>query len=303
MESWNYYKNCFSCVTCKESKGLLYARRCSPTTNAQCACMPGRYCFMEFKNGCKDCALYTKCRQGLGVSRQGTATLNVKCEKCPEGTFSDSVSHTEVCKPHSFCDERHIISKGNATSDTVCKPAASTKPSATLTTKPETTVVPVTTAVKTTFHEHTESSTAATLLGSTNESPNWTKSEVPLNTGPENQLAVISGAVAGIFLLLIVIVLMVLCKRVSKKATLQDCPKVDANGNCKTNSDNTNLCYLQNQRLSALSSQNNSVFSRTEMPAKISALATATLSDICSRHYLFFSLTLRCPSLCLFCPT
>uniref|UniRef100_A0A8C6SV93 Tumor necrosis factor receptor superfamily, member 1B n=1 Tax=Neogobius melanostomus TaxID=47308 RepID=A0A8C6SV93_9GOBI len=138
MEKWNYSPNCLSCPRCKEAKGLQYAVPCSSTTRAKCDCMPGRYCYMRNNQGCQECVSYKTCKQGFGVSVPGTLNSDARCLKCPEGTFSDTVSFTDTCKPHTTCDERDIISKGNATSDTVCNSVASTKPA--LNTKPETVI-------------------------------------------------------------------------------------------------------------------------------------------------------------------
>ncbi|XP_072308432.1 tumor necrosis factor receptor superfamily member 1B [Eucyclogobius newberryi] len=248
MERWNFIGNCFTCIKCKEMKGLQYAQNCSSTTSSKCVCLPGRYCLFEENRNCRECPRYKKCREGFGVSMPGTAASDVKCRRCPEGTFSDSVSHTQACKPHSFCDERHIISKGNATSDTLCKAAASTPAKAVPVTEPETTVMSVTTAAELStrtpksFPQHNRNNTTpGGLLSPINELPNRT----PPDTGADKQLAAVIGVVAGIFLLLIVIILLILCKRVSKKATLEHCPKVDANGNCETDDVSpTNVCYL-----------------------------------------------------------
>ncbi|XP_020787907.2 tumor necrosis factor receptor superfamily member 1B [Boleophthalmus pectinirostris] len=243
LENWNFAINCLSCIKCKASKGLQEERSCSPTKRTKCRCMPDRYCVMSSNGQCQDCTAYKKCKKGFGVFVKGTDTSNVICKKCPEGTFSDIVSSTEACKNHSICDERHIISKGNATSDTVCKPAASNPY-----TKPETTTLPVTKRVKATTMKSQpftkQISNYTHLLSSTAELPKVRKEEEPLDPGPDKQLATLFGSVAGVILLLIVVGLLLLCKRVFKKATV-DFPKVDANGNCDTDSNNTNLCELR----------------------------------------------------------
>lgn len=51
----------------------------------------------------------------------GTASSNVRCKQCPEGTFSDRDSSTDPCRPHQRCRGR-VIKVGNATADTVCQP-------------------------------------------------------------------------------------------------------------------------------------------------------------------------------------
>lgn len=82
----------------------------------------------------------------LGVT--GTADSDVKCERCPDGTFSDSVSSMDRCRPHTkwvkdshiciqlfwelrsltslylclfSCHGRVVVKKGDATSDTECE--------------------------------------------------------------------------------------------------------------------------------------------------------------------------------------
>lgn len=81
----------------------------------------------------------------------GTADRDVRCTRCPSGTFSDTLSSTtrclshaewvkpeshvrprlfearsldlSLCFPHS-CNGRVVAKKGNATSDNVCEPRA-----------------------------------------------------------------------------------------------------------------------------------------------------------------------------------
>uniref|UniRef100_A0A3B4AGV7 TNFR-Cys domain-containing protein n=1 Tax=Periophthalmus magnuspinnatus TaxID=409849 RepID=A0A3B4AGV7_9GOBI len=204
-ENWNFASNCISCVKCKDVKGLQYAQNCSSTKRAKCECKSGRYCAVGNANGqCQECAAYRKCKKGFV-----TNTSNVTCKKCPEGTFSDTIS-TEACKPHSICGESHIISKGNATSDTVCKVAASTQPTVMLKTKPESTVMP---GIQVTEHKtipkQISNSPGPSNFSSSTERFSRTISEVPLDTGPDKQLAAGFGSVAGIFLILIVVVLVV----------------------------------------------------------------------------------------------
>ncbi|KAJ0068890.1 hypothetical protein NL108_014017, partial [Boleophthalmus pectinirostris] len=193
LENWNFAINCLSCIKCKASKGLQEERSCSPTKRTKCRCMPDRYCVMSSNGQCQDCTAYKKCKKGFGVFVKGTDTSNVICKKCPEGTFSDIVSSTEACKNHSICDERHIISKGNATSDTVCKPAASNPY-----TKPETTTLPVTKRVKATTMKSQpftkQISNYTHLLSSTAELPKVRKEEEPLDPGPDKQLGMVTRA-------------------------------------------------------------------------------------------------------------
>lgn len=83
----------------------------------------------------------------------GLADSDVKCEQCPDGTFSNTVSYTDPCRPHtkwlkdsriyiqlfwelrsltslslflclSSCHGRVVVRRGDATADTVCQPEA-----------------------------------------------------------------------------------------------------------------------------------------------------------------------------------
>lgn len=252
IETWNFSNNCFSCDKCTEAKGLQYIQRCSPTTRTICGCMPGRYCYISNKRKCQECHTHQTCKKGFGVSVPGTNTTDVSCQNCPEGTFSDTVSPTDICKPHTPCDERDIVKKGNATSDTVCSSVARTQTEATFYVKPEPTVISsAVTQLReaTTFKSmlHPRPTTNSTIPGiqliSKTEKLNPTKTQMPA-TEPDKELAAIIGGVAGIILLIVVIVLLVLCKLTSQKPALEDDTKVDANGNCESDSDNTNLYCL-----------------------------------------------------------
>lgn len=243
MESWNYARNCFSCIKCKESKGLQFTQKCTSTTNSICACMPGRFCLMAIKGlSCQECTRYKNCKVGYGVLVKGTANSDVTCKPCPEGTFSDTVSYTDVCKPHTDCDERDVIRKGNAFSDTECKPAAQQHISKI---SPGSTVISTAGPLRPT---NTTPSVSLSVL--TTEMIKPTKSPVP-STGPDKHLgmfdvAVISSATSVGLLFIFIVLLLVFCKR--KKA---DRPKVDANGNCESDN-NTNLFNEDTQRLSLM---------------------------------------------------
>ncbi|XP_037108613.1 tumor necrosis factor receptor superfamily member 1B isoform X2 [Syngnathus acus] len=122
MESWNYAPNCFPCAKCKAHKGLQVASACSPSAMSKCACRPGMYCIMNSDEHCTACHQHTSCKAGYEVFMPGTADSNVKCKRCRNGTFSDTSSTTEPCRPHTNCYGRPVLREGTSTSDTVCKP-------------------------------------------------------------------------------------------------------------------------------------------------------------------------------------
>nr|XP_061814062.1 tumor necrosis factor receptor superfamily member 1B-like [Nerophis lumbriciformis] len=127
MESWNYAPNCFPCAKCKPNKGLQFAQACSPIAMSKCSCQPGMYCIMESdEQHCTACLQHKSCKAGFGVSVPGTAHSNVKCKQCLNGTFSNTSSATEPCRPHTNCHERPVLREGTSTMDTLCKGATMT---------------------------------------------------------------------------------------------------------------------------------------------------------------------------------
>ncbi|XP_031423525.1 tumor necrosis factor receptor superfamily member 1B isoform X2 [Clupea harengus] len=128
-QGYSYNSNCRRCTKCPNDKGLEFGQICSKTEDAKCVCQPGKYCRFEF-NECKECRTYKSCPKGQGVITAGTATSNVRCGPCPQGTFSDQLSSTQECKAHSKCRSEDIKQNGSSNSDTVCKtPVPSDPPS------------------------------------------------------------------------------------------------------------------------------------------------------------------------------
>ncbi|XP_068568367.1 tumor necrosis factor receptor superfamily member 1B [Cebidichthys violaceus] len=268
LDSWNYAKYCFACPKCKETKGLQEAQSCSSTARSRCVCQPGRFCIMEFDDPyCTACEPYRKCRLGYGVSVPGTVDSDVRCEQCPRGTFSNTVSFTDRCLPHTDCHGRVVVRNGNATSDTVCEPQAvisNTLPQ-TSTQGPPTELVFTTTSSATSTAASTAASTAsATSYSNSPRGPTDTTLSVspsfseavfnsstkppPPDTVPGSTLAAVIAGVIGFFLFVIVVILLFLCKPVWKKDEEGFNPKVDANGNCESG-DKINQGYFRETQL------------------------------------------------------
>ncbi|XP_026205790.1 tumor necrosis factor receptor superfamily member 1B isoform X2 [Anabas testudineus] len=248
MEGWNYAQNCFSCTKCKSSKGLQYAQNCSATTRSRCTCRPGWYCTMDYQNPyCTSCEKYKICKVGFGVSIPGTNNSNVKCERCPDGTFSDTASFTDRCRRHTDCGSRAVVRKGNTTSDTVCEPVTSSTQGKELHTKFALTFA---SRMTTTLH----STSALELTGSTQSATNSvfnysTKSPTP-DTGSDFQTAAVISGVTAVLLLFFAVILLFLCTRTCKKDADKFHPKVDANGNCES-VDKINLGYVRETQLTS----------------------------------------------------
>uniref|UniRef100_A0A674EJE5 Tumor necrosis factor receptor superfamily, member 1B n=1 Tax=Salmo trutta TaxID=8032 RepID=A0A674EJE5_SALTR len=122
--TFNYFAKCFRCPKCSADKGLKYVQKCSSTTKTQCACQTGMYCVLNQHPDCKECAHFTYCKPGHGVSVEGTAESDVECASCPDGTFSDQYSYTQICQHHTDClsQGRDVLTYGTATTDAVCGP-------------------------------------------------------------------------------------------------------------------------------------------------------------------------------------
>ncbi|XP_068450835.1 tumor necrosis factor receptor superfamily member 1B [Clinocottus analis] len=246
MDNWNYAPNCFSCNRCKPTKGLQDAQSCSSTARSTCMCQPGMYCIMGFDDPfCTECRKYKQCRLGSGVSVPGTGKTDVKCEQCASGTFSDTVSSTDPCLPHTNCHKRVVVRIGNATSDTICEPEAfiSALWPQTSTQGPHTELVFTTTSTVMSTVSVTSDPMAPRKPTDTtlSISPSFLEAVFnsstkppPPNTVPDRTLVAVIAGVIGLFLFFIVIILLFICKAGRKKGTARFNPKVDANGNCES---------------------------------------------------------------------
>ncbi|KAL4646232.1 tumor necrosis factor receptor superfamily member 6B [Arapaima gigas] len=112
-EFWNYVEFCRYCsVFCSENQ--FEKVPCSAKHNRVCECKDGYYLNSDF------CSPHRVCPSGEGVSHPGTAYTNVKCEPCPEGSFSSKPSSTEGCRKHSQCMNGEKIIPGTKKQDTFC---------------------------------------------------------------------------------------------------------------------------------------------------------------------------------------
>ncbi|XP_051957973.1 tumor necrosis factor receptor superfamily member 1B isoform X2 [Xyrauchen texanus] len=118
-DNMNHFGNCFSCKKCNDDKGLKYVTKCSADTKSVCECKLGMFCYRYHFDECEACRKYKSCKPGEGVIKNGTSKSNVKCERCSEGTFSNS-TNTETCKPHTRCVGSAVLRPGNSTTDTKC---------------------------------------------------------------------------------------------------------------------------------------------------------------------------------------
>ncbi|XP_067422759.1 tumor necrosis factor receptor superfamily member 8 [Emydura macquarii macquarii] len=113
---------CEACVSCKPELDLVEKAPCSNNSSRVCECRTGLFCMVVVRNSCARCVAHTVCKPGFGVLVRGTSKVDVSCEKCPPGTFSDRSSSTEFCKPHTDCAKLNklVMDSGNSTHDQVC---------------------------------------------------------------------------------------------------------------------------------------------------------------------------------------
>ncbi|ROL43426.1 Tumor necrosis factor receptor superfamily member 21 [Anabarilius grahami] len=89
---------------------------CTSTTDRLCMCPPG-----SFSQGGK-CQRHSSCPAGWGVRKRGSEKEDVRCQKCPRGTFSDVASDALRCKAHKDCLSLGLmlLIKGTEEKDNVC---------------------------------------------------------------------------------------------------------------------------------------------------------------------------------------
>ncbi|XP_057553306.1 tumor necrosis factor receptor superfamily member 1B isoform X2 [Hippopotamus amphibius kiboko] len=114
---WNLVPACFSCNS-RCSSDQLETQACTTEQNRVCTCKPGWYCTLGRQEGCRLCVPLRKCGPGFGVAKAGTATSDVVCAACAPGTFSDTTSSTDTCRPHRICSS--VATPGTAKMDAVC---------------------------------------------------------------------------------------------------------------------------------------------------------------------------------------
>ncbi|XP_041836455.1 tumor necrosis factor receptor superfamily member 1B isoform X2 [Melanotaenia boesemani] len=237
MENWNFASNCLRCTECKSRKGLQNAQECTSTINSMCVCQPGKFCQMGFnKPYCEDCRQYRQCKAGFGVIVAGTQSTDVKCEKCPHGTFSSHASDTDRCKPHKNCNGRSVVRKGDVISDTVCEEQN------TPTWLSTESVVTTASTMKTTIGANVVSTVPYGTSGSTKSVRSsvtvrdFNTATYMMTAAPDSDRSMttkIKLIIVGVigFLLIFFLLLLFLFKGKWRRGSVRILPKIDANGN------------------------------------------------------------------------
>uniref|UniRef100_G1RFE5 Tumor necrosis factor receptor superfamily member 1B n=1 Tax=Nomascus leucogenys TaxID=61853 RepID=G1RFE5_NOMLE len=121
---WNWVPECLSCGS-RCSSDQVETQACTREQNRVCTCRPGWYCALSKQEGCRLCTPLRKCRPGFGVAKSGTETSDVVCKPCTPGTFSNTTSSTDICRPHQICNV--VAIPGNASMDAVCTSTSPTR--------------------------------------------------------------------------------------------------------------------------------------------------------------------------------
>ncbi|XP_070561966.1 tumor necrosis factor receptor superfamily member 1B-like [Ptychodera flava] len=122
--------SCFPHYICRSFE--IEIEKGTRSTNTKCVCKQNLY-----KSMGGDCLPWTKCKKGYGVVRQGSSEVNVQCQECVNGTFSDTENSFSQCRNHTRCeDDFEVETPGSKESDTKCIRISEINPSANLPTTP-----------------------------------------------------------------------------------------------------------------------------------------------------------------------
>nr|XP_014344405.1 PREDICTED: tumor necrosis factor receptor superfamily member 14 isoform X2 [Latimeria chalumnae] len=94
----NKLLKCLRCDICDPDMGLSIDQECTYTKNTQCSCKKGYYCVGLRGNGCGACRKHTICKPGEKVKVEGSDRGDTVCERCPDGTFSET-EMSQTCSP------------------------------------------------------------------------------------------------------------------------------------------------------------------------------------------------------------
>lgn len=95
MDSYNTEQICESQPYCDPNSNFKWPESTSKTERHQCQCKEGFHCSSA---SCFTCVPHTQCGPGFGAVVIGDQTQDTKCEKCPDGKYSDEKSWNGACK-------------------------------------------------------------------------------------------------------------------------------------------------------------------------------------------------------------
>ncbi|XP_038191208.1 tumor necrosis factor receptor superfamily member 1B [Arvicola amphibius] len=219
-ELWNRLPKCLSCGS-RCDRDQVVTRNCTKQQNLVCTCKADMYCALPGKaDSCRQCMRLSKCGPGFGVASARAANENVVCRACAPGTFSDTTSSTDMCKPHRRCNILAI--PGNASADAVCapeSPALSTVPRAVTISQPE----PTRSQPQEPESEHSQIPPTVSLFETKETSP---KTESSTTGGISLPIGLIVGVTALGLLVLGLVNCFILVQKKKKPSCLQREAKV-----------------------------------------------------------------------------
>ncbi|XP_060029953.1 tumor necrosis factor receptor superfamily member 11A isoform X1 [Erinaceus europaeus] len=118
LDSWNEEEKCLLHKVCDAGKALVAVEPGNRTAPRRCACTSGYH----WSADCRCCRRNTECAPGLGALLPVQLDRDTQCQPCPTGSFSDTFSSTEACKPWTNCSMhgQMVASPGTSKSDVVC---------------------------------------------------------------------------------------------------------------------------------------------------------------------------------------
>ncbi|XP_044072339.1 tumor necrosis factor receptor superfamily member 18 [Siniperca chuatsi] len=116
---YNIFDRCEKCQSCQQE----YAQKCTPTTNANCACRSGFLCSNNICSNCEEnkCVMGEKPKRTVSSSGKGFIKYSYQCEpSCTDNAYFDAKE--DVCKPRTQCSELRLAEQfpGNKTHNAVC---------------------------------------------------------------------------------------------------------------------------------------------------------------------------------------
>ncbi|XP_033980904.1 tumor necrosis factor receptor superfamily member 14-like [Trematomus bernacchii] len=116
MNKSNCLDKCFTCTSCDSGHGLSVLQGCSETTDTVCEVIDGYFC--KDVTGCSAAQKHAQCVPGEKIKEPGTRRMDVQCEPCQSGFFSE---HGVNCTDWRTCSGTQVkLKEGSRSSDVVC---------------------------------------------------------------------------------------------------------------------------------------------------------------------------------------
>ncbi|XP_027685737.2 tumor necrosis factor receptor superfamily member 5 isoform X1 [Chelonia mydas] len=119
QSSWTKERHCTPHKSCDLNTGLRTRSPGDTKRNAVCECQQGMYCSSP---DCQTCMNITNCKPGEGVARKADNFSDTACVPCEHGSFSNTSSASEPCRPWTRCETLGLVLKTTGTNllDVAC---------------------------------------------------------------------------------------------------------------------------------------------------------------------------------------